>query len=233
MSRRTPSKAVSLLVGVAVVALVTLAASPLQAQTPVASGSTGSGTFSFFLSAFNRTYSDVVPEDLAAVTSGPLVVQPRVPSSLLEIRQHRVDLRPIEPGLFDAVLEVTIAGSGILIAELSLFGPSTILSDLVTLPVQTLRIPSRIQLELRSDGLTVTPLTLPSAIEVRIESAVIGQLIGSCESLTTFLPVSCDAAAVSLSRLQVPLADPGTTYLVPLAALDETTRRALGSLLGE
>lgn len=223
---------------VALAILGFLLAGPVQAtpanQAGSVSGSgSGSGGFSFSLSAFNRTYSDVVPEDLAPITSGPLVVQPHVPSSRLEIRQHRVELRPVEPGLFDAVLEVTIAGSGILIADLSLFGPSTTLSDQVSLPLQTLRIPSRIQLELRSDGLAVTPLTLPSAIEVRVESAVIGQLIGTCESLTTLLPVSCDTAGAALSRLRVPLAAPGTTYLIPLATLDATTRAALGTLLGE
>jgi hypothetical protein len=219
-----------------VLALGAFHTAPLLAIPPLDSGSVRSvsdGGFSFSLSAFNRTYSDVVPEDLPPIASGPLVVQPSVPSSRLEIRQHRVELRPVEPGIFDAVLEVTIAGSGILSADLSLFGPSTTLRDQVTLPPQTLRIPSRIQLELRSDGLAVTPLTLPSAIEVRVESAVIGQLVGTCESITTLLPVSCDAAAAALSLLRVPLADPGTTYLIPIDALDDATRGALGLLLGE
>lgn len=182
------------------------------------------------LPALDREYL-ITGLTLPTMARGPLQLTPRVPQGQLELISHQIQLRPRTDRTFDLILEVTLSGQGTLDAELALLAAATSLRDDVTLPPQTLRLPAQIRLEWRDDGLAVTVLELPSAIELRVESALGQRLVGSCRTLAVLGSPACDGLANSLDHLRVPLDATGSTYLIPRAWIDERAGELLHALV--
>ena len=190
------------------------------------------GSLTFSLPLLNGSYEDVVPR-LSPIRHGALTIRPSVPNSTLQLKSHRIVIVRTDIDRFDVLLDITLSGMGNLSAELSLGGAETTLSDRVTLPEQSLRIPGIVRLAMLPEGLQITTVELPLAITVDIQSALGSRLLSSCRTLLSLLPVGCSGLESTLSRIRVPLETSGESYLIPAQNIDAEIQQQLRFLLGE
>lgn len=188
-------------------------------------------TFSF--PSLERSYHDVADE-LAPVQQGPLTLRLRSPSNVVLVESHRVRLEPLGDGQFRGRLELTVRGGGELVGEADVAGMVTPVRDRLVLPRQRFEVPGRVVIESRPSGFAITPLELPSRLEVLIQSQLGNRLVGWCEQLgLLMLPaLECGELEDSVTRVLVPLPSPGETLLLPFELLTEEERGRLEAFLG-
>lgn len=186
-------------------------------------------TFAF--SKLNRSYENLAG-DLQPITEGPLTVELSSPSHTLVLKQNRLVLTPGPAGDYLAQLELDILGKGQLIADVAGAGLSTRLQDELYVPPQKLALTARVRMRRVEGGYEVTPLELPSKIEVAIQSKLSNSLIGLCDGVALFTGLDCAALERALSRAAVPLPAAGGAHLLPDSDLTESDRAALDALLG-
>jgi len=199
------------------------------AAQPAATGAPASFTFT----PCNRTYQRLGAE-LAPVTQGAMTIAVRSPANRLDLLAHRLDLTPLADGTHRAHFVAEFSGTGELVADVGVGGVVSQLEDTVTVPRQQTVVDGRVRLARDGQGYEITPVELPEAVEVRIESRLAGRFGTLCDSLS-LLPgtmLDCGALRAGLSRARVPMPDPGETYLLPAECLNASLRQRLDAYLG-
>lgn len=204
---------------VALLSVAVAAAAPAAAET-------------FVFERLNRTFRNDGAV-MAPVTQGPMTIELTSPTNALVLESHRLVLEPAGEGTHRARLELTLAGSGSLIADLLVSGLTNRIEDDVTLPRQEKVLEGIIRLDKVPGGYAVTPVELPERFEVAIESRLAGRLVSTCDGLAAlpFLPLSCDGLERALSIANVPLPPAGEAYLLPNTELTDADREALDRYL--
>ena len=173
----------------------------------------------FQFESLNRSYR-MDDSEVAPVRQGPVTIHLASPRNTLVIRSHSLTLRPLGDGSYRASVGVELMGSGDLTADLVTdAGTSSRLEDLVVLPRQRVALDGRVRFERVADGWDVTALSLPPKIELDIQSRLAGSLVTLCDQMAVFLGLDCSGIGRSLSRVDVPLPEPGSVFFLPEAEL--------------
>ena len=190
----------------------------------------GPGVFEF--GSLNRSYEQLAPE-IAPFEQGGVTVRLASPRHRLDLRSNRVVLRAAGDGAYDLALQLEFEGGGSLVADLDVGGVPSRLEDELTIPRQRRSVVARVLLRRSPEGYLVTPVELPETFEVEIESRVASQLVGVCRSLSVLGLGLVDCAGLDrgLSRLLIPMPEPGETYLFEAERLSEAERRQLDAFL--
>lgn len=180
----------------------------------------------------NGVHRDLAPT-IAPLELGPLTVKISSPAQILEVFEHELWL---EPAGHDetARLRAKYQGQAELVAELMIGDAKTQLTDQIEIPLQETELSGRVHLERDAAGYRVTTIELPDHVEVEVRSGLGAQLAPLCRGMSVISMggVDCDALARSLSRLRLPLPDPGRSYFLDDASLTETERRQIDAYLG-
>jgi len=212
----------ALLTAVVATAAVVLAASP-------------AGAASFTFERCNRTWSPRTGE-LPSTTQGPLTLALSSPDAELTVEHHRLDLSPLADGTHRARFEALFVGSATLDVDLDVSGASSRLQDVVRVPPQRRAVDGRVRLVkgVGEDGAAVyeiTPVELPKTVPIAIQSDLGGRLGSLCDGFALLLPVDCRLVRGAFSRLEVPMPEPGETYLLPPECVDEEVAAKLDRYL--
>lgn len=231
--RRRGAAAPAVLAGLAVAAGLTglvLAGGRAAAAAPAARRG---GPVELSFAAFNGRFSEPGAA-LGVVEQGPLTLRLVSPDNALDVLEHRVRLEPLGDGSHRAELTAAVRGRGRLVADLSVSGGAPgRLVDEVTLPAQSVAVEGRVRLAPGAEGYRVVPLELPEAVHLEVESALAGRLVALCGGFTLLVPGGADCRGLgrALSRVAVPLPEPGEELLLPYAALGPAERDRLDRYL--
>jgi hypothetical protein len=185
----------------------------------------------FRFERLNRSYSQFV-DQLTPVVLGPVEVLLHSPVHQLELVEHRAVLDAADDGTHRIRVEIDISGHGTIDAVLRAAGVEGKLSDQLKLPLQTLAMDGRIRLARGVEGYTVTLVEAPQQVEVEIESQLAGRLVPLCRNMALVLVrFDCAALQESLSKVNVPIPDPGAEFLLPIDEMSEADRRRLDGYL--
>lgn len=210
----------------ALAALLCLAALPVAAAEPTAE---------MRFVKLNRTYSDFVGE-LAPIGEEGLSVLLQSPRQAMVLRDHRIRLTPLPGGggRFAGEVELDIQGKGELIADVTIGPIVRRLNDELLVPPQTLRLASAVVIRRVTDGYEITPETLPTRIEVAVQSQSINQILALCDQAATLTlgAVDCSGLGRALTRPAVPLPGGGGTLHLADDHLTDSDRRWLDLLIG-
>ncbi len=207
---------------VACLAVLALAAAPAPADPP--------GIFE--LASLNQRYEHLAP-DIIPFESGPFVVALTSPEHQLELLSNRIVLRPeAEGGVYGLALQLEMQGEGKLVADLTVAGATSRFADVLTVPRQRRAVLGRVRIARSPSGYLVTPLELPPTFGVEIQSRVGQQLFGACRSLAILgLGSACQDLERAFSHVEVPLPQPGETYLVERRRLGAAEQHQLDGFL--
>lgn len=186
----------------------------------------------FQFESLNRSY-EMDDSEVAPVRQGPVTIHLASPRNTLVIRSHSLTLRPLGDGSYRASVGVELMGSGDLTADLVTdAGGSSRLEDLVVVPRQRVELDGRVRFERVAEGWDVTALSLPPKIEIDIQSRLAGSLVTLCDQMAVFLGLDCSGMERSLSRVEVPLPEPGSVFFLPEAELSREEAAAFEEYLG-
>lgn len=182
----------------------------------------------------NGEHADLASE-IEPVEFGPLVVEISSPHHRLEVLEHELRLGPEADGSDRAQVWVRYQGEADLLAELVVAGMTSEIEDHIELPLQELEVSGRIELVREEEGYRVTVLEAPSHVEVEVESDLGAQLETLCQgfAIMTLGTFDCDALGRALSRLRLPLPEPGESYFVAASALTQQEHRQVEAYLRE
>lgn len=213
-----------LLLAALILALPELAAVAAAAEPPEP------GFFQF--QSLNRAY-EMDDSEMAPVRQGPVTIHLTSPRNSLVIRGHSVTLRPLGDGSYRARVEVDFLASGDLTADfVTDAGTSSRLEDTVIAPRQSLALDGRVRFARVAGGWDVTALSLPAKVEIDIQSRLAGSLVTLCDQMAVFLGLDCSGMERSLSRVEVPLPEPGSVFFLPEAELTAAEVAAFEAYLG-
>ncbi|MGD2114516.1 MAG: hypothetical protein PVG07_05680 [Acidobacteriota bacterium] len=191
------------------------------------------GAASFVFPSLNGKYS-MDGTQLEPIRQGALTIHLSSPSNLLIIRGHALELEPLPDGSYRSRVTVDFQGKGALVArfETSNGTTSSPMEDELVVPRQTLDLKGRVRFHRVPEGWEVTALELPRIARVDIRSRLAISLVTTCEQLAAFLGLDCGGLDRSLSRVEVPLPEPGTVFFLEEADLTPEEVRRLDGFLG-
>ncbi len=174
------------------------------------------------------TYEDVDVEALP-VKSGALDVVLSSPDNTVTLEAGSLHLEPAEDGLHKVLLDVTFSGEGQLITVVKLGALPARFEDDVRFPRQQRSVVGWVSIEAVEDGYRVVTRELPEVVQIELESALAGDLVGFCRKMSLFTAgdAGCDSLEGLLSNPKLPLPKPGSEFLVRGSALTETERQRL------
>lgn len=186
----------------------------------------------FSFPALNKSYKDLV-SDFLPVRQGPVTLTLSSPSQTLTVRGNRAVVTPRADGTFDGRVELDVMGKGFLAGDIDWNGTGTRLQDELILVPQTLVLEGRARIERGTGGYTITALSLPREVKVRITSKLSVELVNWCDraSLIPFSGLDCRGLENSLSEVTVPLPGAGESYFLSDAEIEPAERRKLDALL--
>ncbi|MEM8994769.1 MAG: hypothetical protein AAGF23_08260 [Acidobacteriota bacterium] len=161
---------------------------------------------------------------LVPFRQGPVTLLIRSPEHQLQVHANRLILERRADGTLDAAFEADVEGWGQLIVDVQAAGSSTTFEDRVDVPRQWLRTRGEVGLERAEGGWNVTFHDyVHDAVGVQIKSAVSAQVVDTCRTLVSlgFAVIDCDGVQASLTRIQVPLPERGSTFLIRRELLRE------------
>ena len=168
----------------------------------------------------NRVYEGLI-DDLTPVQIGPAEVLLRSPEHALTVSRHEATLRPGDDGVFETTLQLELAGSGRIDADITIGSLESRLSQELTVPRQTLHLEGAIKVRRSSEGYWITTVRMPEAAQVRIESELGTQLFSVCRQMALVLvSLDCDAIERAVTVIHAPLPEAGGEYLI---AMEDTT----------
>ena len=168
----------------------------------------------------NRVYEGLI-DDLTPVQIGPAEVLLRSPEHALTVSRHEATLRPGDDGVFETTLQLELAGSGRIDADITIGSLESRLSQELTVPRQTLHLEGAIKVRRSSEGYWITTVRMPEAAQVRIESELGTQLFSVCRQMALVLvSLDCDAIERAVTLIRAPLPEAGGEYLI---AMEDTT----------
>ena len=210
--------------------LLLAAGAALLGPASAASPEVAPARFSF--DSLNRAYH-LEDSDVAPVRQGPVTIHMTSPRNALILKDHSVTLTPHGDGSYLASVGIDLMGSGDLVADLVTdAGTSSRLEDVVIVPRQELRLDGRVRFARVPGGWDVTALSLPGEVELDIQSRLAGNLVSLCGQMAVFLGLDCDGLDRSLSRVEVPLPEPGSVFFLPEEDLSPAEAAALDAYLG-
>ncbi len=173
----------------------------------------------------NRVYEHLI-DDLAPMRIGPAEVMLRSPEHAVTVIRHAATLRPVGDGVFEAGVELEIAGSGRIDAEVAIGSLESRLSQELTVPRQTLHLEGAVTVRRGEEGYWIVAERMPDAVQVRIESELGTQLFTVCRQMALVL-VSLDCAAIerAVTLIRAPLPEAGGEYLIGMEDTTEEERR--------
>ena len=181
----------------------------------------------------NRVYESLI-DDLTPVQIGPAEVLLRSPEHALTVRRHQATLRPGDDGVFETALELELAGSGRIDADITIGSLESRLSQELTVPRQTLHLEGAIRVRRSSEGYWITTVRMPEAAQVRIESELGTQLFSVCRQMALVLvSLDCDAIERAVTLIHAPLPEAGGEYLIALEDVTPEERDAFDRYLME
>lgn len=218
------------LLAVLAAGLVLTAGAVLLGPASAASPSATPARFTF--DSLNRAYQ-LEDSDVAPVRQGPVTIHMSSPRNSLVLKGHSVTLTPHGDGTYRASVGIDLLGSGDLVADLvTSAGTSSRLEDVVIVPRQEVRLDGRVRFARVPGGWDVTALSLPREVKLDIQSRLAGNLVTLCGQMAVFLGLDCDGLDRSLSRVDVPLPEPGSVFFLPEEDLSPAEVAALDAYLG-
>jgi hypothetical protein len=168
------------------------------------------------------------------IRRGALTIHLSSPSNVLVIRGHSLELEPLPDGTYRSRVTVEFQGKGDLVARFETPNGTTSspMQDELVVPRQTLELEGRVRFHRVPDGWEVTALELPEMTRIDIRSRVAISLVTTCEQLAAFLGLDCAGLDQALSRVEVPLPEPGTVFFLEEADLTPEEARRLDDYLG-
>ena len=171
-----------------------------------------------------RVYEHLI-DDLVPVRIGPAEIMLRSPEHALTVTHHAATLRPVDDGVFEAALELEIAGSGRIDADVTIGSLESRLSQELTIPRQTLYLEGLVTVRLAEEGYWITTERMPETAQVRIESELGTQLFTVCRQMALVLVnLDCDAIERAVTLIRAPLPEAGGEYLIGLEDTTEEER---------
>ncbi|MEO1086047.1 MAG: hypothetical protein AAFY88_17545 [Acidobacteriota bacterium] len=161
---------------------------------------------------------------LVPFQQGPVTLLIRSPEHQLRVHGNRLSLERRADGTLDAAFEADVEGWGQLIVDVQAAGSSTTFEDRVEVPRQWLRTQGEVGLERADGGWNVTFHDyVHDAVGVQIKSAVSAQVVDACRTMVSlgFAAIDCDGVQASLTRIQVPLPERGSSFLIRRELLRE------------
>ncbi len=187
------------------------------------------------LERLNRTYTDVMPGKLVPFASELLTVELQSPRQAIEVREHRLRLAPTGGGHLEGVVEIELAGSGDLVADIALgAGAPQRLTGELLLPEQRIVLAGAVRIERAAGGYRAVVERLPPSVEIEIRSRLVDELLDACAgfSLLTLGALDCAPIGALLEHPRVPLPAAGSELFVADADLSDADRAELDRLLG-
>lgn len=185
----------------------------------------------FVFEKLNREYSEFVQE-LAPIEVGGANVLLSSPQHSITLIRNRTVLHPAPEGGFLTTVELRLGGYGKLNAQVEMGSMATQLDDELALPAQGLTLKGRVDITEAAEGFWIRVLELPESVRVRIESRLAGKLFNLCRPMALVLvSLDCDLLEDSLTNIEVPLPEPGETYLLPREELTEAEAQALSAFI--
>ncbi len=191
---------------------------PALAQEALAQEEGGVRTVSF--ERLNRVYEQLI-DDLSLIQIGPAEVALRSPAHSLTVSRHAATLVAGDDGVFGTELELEIAGSGQIAADVVIGSLESQLTQELVVPAQTLRLEGAIAIRRDEEGYWIRTERMPATTQVRIESKLGTQLFTVCRQMALVLvSLDCEAIERAVTLISVPLPEAGGEYLI---ALEDTT----------
>jgi len=186
-----------------------------------------------FFERLNRVYESLI-DDLTPVQIGPAEVLLRSPEHALTVSRHEATLRPGDDGVFETALELELAGSGRIDADITIGSLESRLSQELTVPRQTLHLKGAIRVRRSTEGYWITTVRMPEAAQVRIESELGTQLFSVCRQMSLVLvALDCDAIERAVTLIRAPLPEAGGEYLIAFEDVTREEREAFDRFLLE
>lgn len=209
--------------GIAILVMTTRPADATQQQaSPTAR--------SFSFERLNREYTNEVTET-EPVEHGGIRIHLLSPQNRVRITQHQLRLTRRPDATYRAQLELEFEGGGQVEADLSIGDATTHLADRVTVPLQHRTFEGIVTVKTTPNGYVFTALELPDQVTVRIESQLAGSVVRTCRVMGMLVPLDCGAVGALLSRVVLPLPDPGSPYFLPFEELTDRERQELDAYL--
>ena len=184
------------------------------------------------LSHFVGTYEDL-EGGLAPVQSAGMEIRVNSPENRVTIHSNQVELTPTTQGTFRLVFEADVEGAGRLVADIDAPGGARRLEDQVQVRRQTVRASSEVRLERQEEGLGITVVRPGRKVPIKIESALVGQVVGFCElvSIIPLVAMDCQGLERAMGRVEIPLPQRGEQFVLPWGVLSEEERRFFEELV--
>jgi hypothetical protein len=194
-----------------------------------------SRTVSLEIQAMNGTWTDL-QSGLVPVQQGPVTLVFESPAHELKVHTNRLVLEPLADGTIDVLFEADLEGWGDLEIELRTAASVTPMSDRVVAKRQWVRAVATVRLEPAEGGYWLTLVeSLRPAVGIQIESQVGRQMVDSCRGLKAFpmfAALDCDALSASLSRVEIPMPEPGTRFHLDASRLTPTEKTVFDHFAG-
>lgn len=179
------------------------------------------------ISVMNGVYENL-DAGLVPFEQGPVTLSIRSPEHQLRVHGNRLILERNAAGLISAEFAADVEGWGQLIIDIrSAAGVSTF-EDRVEVPRQWLKASGDVRLEPAGLGWTVTFVDyVHDVVGVQIRSQVTQQVVDACRTMVSlgFIVLDCDAVQAVLARVEVPLPERGSRFLIRRDLLSEAEAR--------
>ena len=187
---------------------------------------------SFSFEKLDRTYTSFV-EELAPIEVSSLKIVLRSPEHSMTLESHYAELVALGSSEYEAVIGFRFLGQGVLDADVTVGLVESQLQDELVLPLQSLRLAGRVQIDSAVEGYTITLLeSHQETADVSIESKLAGRLVPLCKQLALVLVnLGCDVLEEALSVVRVPIPEPGTTFFLSRAELSPDEAKHLDAYL--
>lgn len=173
----------------------------------------------------NGVYANL-DSGIAPVRRGALTLHLSSPSHRLTVHGNRLRLATDGGGALDADLEVDFEGEGDIVVVLESGGLKNRIDDHVSAPRQSVTVTGKALLERVAGGYLMTVVDAQPTVDLEIESAMAGRLVGLCKAFEKLplIPVDCSGIETALSVVTVPLPQSGERFLVPAERLTDSEK---------
>lgn len=181
------------------------------------------------IAVMNGVYENL-DAGLVPFEQGPVTLFIRSPEHQLRVLSNRLVLDRRADGALDAAFEASVEGWGQLIVEIRAAGGTTTFEDRVEVPRQWLKTQGEVSLEQTAGGWNVTFLDyVHDVVGVQIRSKLTSQVVDACRTMVSlgFLVLNCDGVQASLMRIEVPLPERGSQFLIPRELLRDEEAQVL------
>ncbi|MFQ5525512.1 MAG: hypothetical protein ACE5GX_04555 [Thermoanaerobaculia bacterium] len=180
---------------------------------------------------FDRVFGtyENVEVDALPISNGALNVQLSSPENTVTLEAGSLRLEVAEDGLHKVSVDVTFSGEGQLVTEIAVGSLPARFQDVVRFPRQRREVSGWVTIEAVEEGYRVVTEEFPDTVEIEIESALAGDLVGFCRRMSLFTAgdAGCDNLDDALRRPKLPLPERGSDFLVRSSDLTESERERL------